>query len=101
MSVILKRIERWKRGKQPVPIDEVMTVLIRFFSRDDITWRGSHIRIHDERLNHCIECGEDGVFQIPVMSGQHVKIYYVKYLLIPVLDFLGCIDEERKRNIET
>lgn len=96
MSKWQKRIQKWTTTKQPIPVDEVLAVLYQCFSKQKIRWRGgSHIIIQDERLKDIHDCGKDGILTIPVLSGQRIKPFYIHRRLIPILELLGYIGENK------
>jgi hypothetical protein len=79
MSQIEKRLERWKNSKQPVPKEEIESVLDHYFSGK---WEfsgkgGSHnYKIIDERLSSNTDFAF-GALTIPVRGGQKILQCYL------------------------
>ena len=86
MSRIEKRIEKWRNPnfKQNVPVDDLFSVLDKYFPGSYIYGgkRGSHIfKVWHKLLIGQIGYGPEGDFTIPTSGGKHVKHFYLKALV--------------------
>lgn len=88
MSTREKRLVTWKyQTPKFEPIDTVEAVLKHYWGK----WSnvGSHMMIHDERLNNHPEF--HGVLNIPIKGGKQVRGYYLRDI-VDALEFRGDID---------
>lgn len=74
-----KKRDAWARSKQPVTIEEVISVAGHVFEAvtQGVTRGSHHLRIRDARLVGHPHCGPIGDFTIPT-KGKQVKYYYLK-----------------------
>ncbi len=91
MSKVEKRVEKWRTGKQPVPKDDLESVLNHYFpnywNRSEKS--GSHIfKISHPVIAQMVESNLDGDLTIPVSGGQKVKPVYLKKL-VKAIDLLN------------
>jgi hypothetical protein len=93
MSKIEKTLEKWKKGKQPVPIEKVIAVLEKYFRHKYEIKGGSHIVVKHPELKGLPEYGAEGEFVIAIKGGQKVKPIYLKRLVavIEYLEDIGAI----------
>lgn len=81
MSKVEKRLSRWRIDTPTdVPVDEVLSILDRFFDGRYVRTGGSHIVVTDKRLIGLPGYGPLGDFSVPVKGGQRVKGFYLKRL---------------------
>jgi len=84
MSKIEKRIQKWRNIKQPIPKDDVFSILNAYFPG---SWSyggktGSHIfKVSHPLLKGDPDFGKDGDFTICTIGGQKIKPVYIKLLL--------------------
>jgi len=89
-----KELKKIKNGRIPgeVPLRTVNRILKLHFSGEQIKpKKSSHIVIHDDRLRDYSD-SEDSV-TIPIKGGNKVKRYYIKYKLIPLIDFMDELEK--------
>jgi hypothetical protein len=97
MSKIEKRLEKWKTVKQPVPKEQVITVLERLFPGNYEFKGGSHIVVKHPSLRG-LPGFPEGRFNIAVWKGRKVKRWYLKDL-IKVIEYLVEKGEIRKEEV--
>ena len=93
MGKVDKDLEKLKRGRIPgeVPIQIVKRILGKYFSKNQIkNYKGSHLIIHDERLDEYSNAGDH--VTIPVKSGKSVKRGYIKKKLLPLIEYMKSIE---------
>ncbi|MDX2130239.1 MAG: hypothetical protein SFU91_14490 [Chloroherpetonaceae bacterium] len=84
MSKVEKTLEKWKNSNQPVPTNEVKSVLFRFFPDTKIREGTSHrYIISHPALKQNPHFAPKGTFLIPV-KGNKVKPFYIKQILIAI-----------------
>jgi hypothetical protein len=91
MSKVEKRVTSWRTGKQPVPKDDVESVLNHYFpgcwSQSEKS--GSHIfKISHPVIAQMADSNPYGDLTIPVSGGQKVKPIYLKKL-VKAIDLLN------------
>lgn len=99
MSKIEKTLEKWKKGKQPVPKEKVIAVLEKYFRHNYEIKGGSHIVVRHPGLEGLPGYGANGEFSIPIKGGQKVKPKYVKDL-VKVIEYLVEKGEIRKEEVD-
>ena len=99
MSKLEKILKKWKSSKQPVPKEEVFTVLNKFFPDGWEHKSGSHIVVRHHLLKQLPDYGSKGEFSIAIKSGKRIKPIYLKELLkvIEYLGEMGAIKEEKEQ----
>ena len=76
MSQVEKRLEKWKKTKQPVPVSEVEPVIKRFFPDVRILKGSSHrYMIRHPALNEDKDFAPNGTLLIPVKGNRILGIY--------------------------
>lgn len=85
MSRIQKRLQSWRNSKQPVPVNELYSVLDYYFPGMYRSGKGSHgIVIAHPRLSGHPHFAPVGELTIPISGGQQVKHFYIKRLLLAI-----------------
>ncbi len=84
MSKIEKRLESWRNGRQPIPINDLYSVLDHFFPEMYRTGKGSHLVVWHPKLAEHPSFAPAGEFCIPVHHGQKIKRRYIDRLLIAI-----------------
>jgi hypothetical protein len=96
MTKILNKLEKWKYGSQPVPKEEVIAVLKKYFPGNYRLKSGSHIVVNHPSLIGLPDYGAKGEFTVATEGGKKVKPVYLRRLL-KVIDYLseiGAINKE-------
>jgi hypothetical protein len=76
-----KRLRNWlENAPTDAPVDQVRSVLKRYFPQGHKEKPGSHIVAWDQSLIGREGFGPTGDFTIPVKGGQRVKGYYLERL---------------------
>jgi hypothetical protein len=86
MSRIEKVLGKWENTGQPVPKEQVIAVLEKYFPDKYEFKGGSHIVVKDPRLRGFPGFAE-GWFTIAVTGGQKVKPIYLRRL-VKIIEFL-------------
>lgn len=95
MTKIEKKIEKWKGAKQPVPKDEVIAVVKRYFPDSYEYKSGSHILVRHPMLKGIDGFGSRGEFVIAIKGGQKVKPVYLK-TLVEAIEYLEELNVSQK-----
>jgi hypothetical protein len=96
MSKILKKLEKWKNCKQPVPKGQVLAVVERYFPGNYDLKEGSHIVVRHPKLQGIEGYGPYGEITIVIKSGQTVMPVYLKRL-VATIEYLSGIDAIEKQ----
>jgi len=86
MSKVEKRIEKWRRTKQDVPVSDLESVLDHYLKG---YWEKkvgtSHLyQICHPKLIGMQGCDENGGFTISVKSGQKIRYWWIKKLVTAI-----------------